>query len=109
MEMLPQVGVQSERYTAHAGDRTVVVDGIIGWLTLFPGFMQRFDGGEITEEVDNRQSDDPPEMISGFYGESRHFVEALRAGQRPTPDLQTALRSVEIAEAVNAGRSVAFE
>jgi myo-inositol 2-dehydrogenase / D-chiro-inositol 1-dehydrogenase len=108
-EMLPQVGVQSERYTAHAGARTVVVDGVIGWLTLFPGFLQCFDAGELTLTVDNTADPQPPEVVSGFYGESAHFVQALTLGQPPAPDLATALRSVEIAEAVQRGESATFE
>ncbi len=97
-EMLPQVGVQSERYTIHAGSRTVVVDGAIGWLTLFPGFLQCFDAGKLTSEIDNAPDQQPVEVVSGFYGESAHFVASLRGGAPPAPDLGVALRSVEIAE-----------
>jgi predicted dehydrogenase len=107
-EMLPQVGVQSERYTAHTGARTVVVDGVIGWLTLFPGFLQCFDAGQLTLAIDNADDPQPAEVVSGFYGESAHFVQSLIAGQPPAPDLSTALRSVEIAEAVNRGESKVF-
>lgn len=100
MEMLPQVGVQSERYTAHAGERTVTVDGVVSWLTLFPGFMHCFEEGKETLFVDNRLDPLPPEVVSGFYGESAHFVRCLLRDERPSPDLALSLRSVEIAEAV---------
>jgi len=100
-EMLPQVGVQSERYTVHAGERTVVVDGVIGWLTLFPGFLQCFDAGKLTQEIDNALDPQPAEVVSGFYGESAHFIASLRGEATPAPDLAVSLRSVEIAEAVN--------
>ena len=100
-EMLPQVGVQSERYTVHAGNRTVVVDGVIGWLTLFPGFLQCFDAGKKTLQIDNPPESQPVEVVSGFYGESAHFVASLRGAVSPTPDLSAALRSVEVAEAVD--------
>lgn len=108
MEMLPQVGVQSERYTAHVGERTVVVEGVIGWLTLFPGFLQCFERGRLAFSVDNVANPAPAEVVSGFYGESAHFIANLAAGRSPAPTLDDALRSVEIAEAVNAGQSVAF-
>ena len=109
MEMLPLVGVQSERYTAHAADRTVVVDGVIPWLTAFPGSLRCFDGTELTLLIDNAAEDAPPEVVGGFFGECAHFVDCLLHGQVPTPDLTTSLRSVEIAEAVNQGRSVVFD
>jgi predicted dehydrogenase len=108
MEMLPQVGVQSERYTAHAADRTVVVDGVIEWLTLYPGFLQCFDQHKLTLSIDNAQDPAPPEVVSGFYGESAHFVQSLLEGRAPMPDLACSLRSVEIAEAVNRGKEVVF-
>lgn len=100
MEMLPQVGIQSERYTLHAADRTVMVEGVIGWLTLFPGFLECYDQGRLALRVDNAADLQPAEIVSGFYGESAAFIENLRQGRAPAPDLADALRSVEIAEAV---------
>ncbi len=108
MEMLPQVGVQSERYTAHANDRTVVVDGVIGWLTLFPGYLRCYERGRLAFTVDNTDDLAPAEVVSGFYGENAQFIDDLMAKRHPTPTLADALRSVELAEAVNAGASVAF-
>jgi predicted dehydrogenase len=101
--------MNSERYTAHAGERTVVVEGVIAWLTLFPGFLQCFDAGRLIQTVENQPGAEAREVVSGFYGESAAFITALRQGQRPVPDLRTALRSVEIAEAVEQGRSVVFD
>jgi predicted dehydrogenase len=100
-EMFPEVGIQSERYTVHAGNRTIVVDGAVGWLTLFPGFLQCFDAGKLTLEIDNALEKQPAEVVSGFYGESAHFISSLRGVVLPAPDLGAALRSVEIAEAAN--------
>ena len=115
MEMLPEVGIQSERYTAHAGERTVCVDGVVGWLTRFPGFLRCYDGTELTHTVDNADDPGPPELVSGFYGESASFVNCLREGtrglregRRPYPDLASSLRSVQIAEAVQRGVSQVF-
>lgn len=109
MEMLPQVGIQSERYTAHAGERTIVVDGTIDWLTLFPGFLQCFDQGKLSLSVDNAQNPAPPEVVGGFYGESAHFITCLLQGEWPSPDLACSLRSVQIAEAVNLGEDLVFD
>jgi myo-inositol 2-dehydrogenase/D-chiro-inositol 1-dehydrogenase len=106
IEILPQVGLQSERYTAHAGDRTIIVDGAIHWLTLFPGFLHRYDQGRLTETIDNTAT--TPEEGSGFYGESAHFIECLRRGCAPTPDLVASICSLEIAEAVEQGKNVVF-
>ena len=108
MEMLPQVGVQSERYTGHAAQRTVVVDGLVGWLTLFPGFLRSYDNGKSALFIDNAEDPEPDEVISGFYGESAHFIESLVSGKPPSPDLASSLRSVQIAEAVDRGASVVF-
>jgi len=108
MEMLPQVGVQSERYTAHAGERTVMADGMIGWLTRYPGFLRCYDSGHETLYVDNGAEDQPPEVVSGFYGEDAHFVHCLQRGEKPGPDLAASLRSLEIAEAVQRGVSATF-
>lgn len=83
LEMLPQVGVQSERYTAHTGDRTVVVEGVIDWLTEFPGYLRCYDAGKLTHSVDNEPGVQPPEVVSGFYGESVHFIACLRHGAAP--------------------------
>jgi predicted dehydrogenase len=114
MEMLPRVGMQSERYTAHAGERTVIVDGVIGWLTLFPGFLQCFEGGKLSQTIDNAEEAATtsecasPQVAGGYYGESAAFIRCLREGRTPAPDLASSLRSVQIAEAVNQGRSLIF-
>ncbi|MFH1086246.1 MAG: Gfo/Idh/MocA family oxidoreductase [Chloroflexota bacterium] len=109
MEMLPQVGVDSERYTAHAGERTVAVDGAVAWLAQLPAQLQCFDARRLTQAIAHPAGTEAPEVAHGFYGESAAFFAALRAGQRPGPDLRTALRSVEIAEAVDQGRSLVFD
>jgi predicted dehydrogenase len=110
MEMLPQVGIQSERYTAHAGELTLVVEGVIGWLTLFPGFLERYERGVLCERIEGAPATDAlPQVVSGFYGESAHFIRCLLEKRQPSPDLASALRSVEIAEAVNQGRSATFQ
>ena len=109
MEMLPQVGVQSERYTAHAGGQTLVVDGMIGWLTAFPGFLHRFQGGKLCETVEGADlTQATPHMVSGFYGESAHFIRCLIEKRAPSPDLAHSLRSVQIAEAVDRGQGIVF-
>ena len=107
MEIFPQVGIQSERYTVHAGERTLVVDGNIAWLTYFPGFLQCFEGGRLVSSLEN-PAGSAPEEVSGFYGESAHFVECLLQGKLPSPGLADAVRSIEIAEAVDRGQSLVF-
>ena len=108
IEMLPQVGVQMERYTAHAGKRTVVIDGLYGPLTTYPGYLHCYDGARLSFALKNATTPAPPEVVCGFFGESEAFVRALREGRVPTPSLAEALRSVEIAQAVQDGVSVAF-
>lgn len=107
MEMLPQVGMQSERYTAHAGERTVMVDGVIGWLTRYPGFLRCYDAGREALYLQN-DVDEPREVLGGFYGESAHFVHRLQRGEKTAPDLAASLRSLEIAEAVQRGVTATF-
>ena len=108
MEMRPLVGVQSERYTAHAGERTVVVDGVVEWLAAFPGYLECYDAGICTLR-EQPAVDTPPEEASGFYGESAHFVRCLLGGVAPEPDLSEALRSVRVAEAVQEGRDLVLD
>lgn len=108
LEILPQVGVQMERYSVHAGDRTVVADGVVNWLTHYPGTLRVYDLGRQTLSEDARDDGGAPEIAGGFYGEGAAFLRALLEGRVPTPSLAEALRSVEIAQAVLEGRSVRF-
>jgi len=105
MEMLPQVGVQSERYAAHAGGRTVVVDGVVGWLTDYPGFLRSYEGGREVVSTETLPQT-AREIVSGFYGEDLAFLNSVSAGKLPAPGLDEALRSVLIAEAVDQGKSM---
>ena len=107
MEMLPQVGVQSERYSGHAGDYTCIADGLTDWLTHYPGFYEGYERGKLVERLENEDSE-PPERICGFWGESAAFVEALRAQKALSPTVSDSLRSIEIAWAVQAGESIQF-
>ncbi len=106
VDMLPEVGVQVERYTAHAGDHTIVVDGVIHWLTHYPGFLQHFVNGKETISINSDFA--PPEVIGGYYGESAAFVECLLEGRKPWPDLTASIRSIEVAEAVQQGKDIIF-
>jgi len=108
MEMRPRVGARTERYTAHAADRTVVIDGFIDWLTHYPGYLHCYDRAVQSLTIENDSDVQSPDVIAGFYGEDRAFAESLLAGERPTPSLEEALRSVELAEAVDQGASRAF-
>ncbi len=106
MEMLPRVGVNMERYTIHAAERTIVIDGLYGPLTTFPGYLRCYDRGRLTLAQDNATTPAPPEVICGFQGESEAFARALQEGSSPRPSLAEALRSVEIAQAVQDRASV---
>lgn len=106
MEMFPQVGYQSERYTGHAGERSVIVEGVIDWLTRYPGFLTCYQAGERILHEDYAATSPAPEVSGGFYGESKHFITCLLAGERPQPDLAEALLSVRLAEAVLRGESL---
>jgi len=106
MQILPQVGVQAERYTIHAGPRSIEIDGLYGPLTTFPGYLRCYDGGRLSFAQENSETPAPAEVICGFQGESQAFVSALQRGGTPTPSLAEALRSVQTAQAVRDGVSL---
>ncbi len=108
MDMRPCVGARTERYTAHAGDRTVIADGLVDWLTHYPGFLHCYDAGALALTIENDEESQTPGEIAGFYGEDQAFLENLLNGTVPKPSLQEALRSVELAESVDLGISRVF-
>ncbi|MBN2287843.1 MAG: hypothetical protein JXQ83_00825, partial [Candidatus Glassbacteria bacterium] len=50
-----------------------------------------------------------PVEVTGFLGESAHFLECLEKGVEPHPSPADCLQSLEIAEAIQEGRGRKFD
>ena len=111
LSILPETGVEAERYTVHGNDWTVTLEAPQDWTVDYPGKLLFFEGRKRHFVQDNRIW--PVSMrdnleITGFLGEVESFIAFLAGGERPEPTLADCLQSMEIAEAVQAGKNVTF-
>ena len=83
----------------------------VGWLIDAPGTCEIFENGKpvrISNALAPYRRFEKKlryAAASGFFGENAHFVDALRGKASFTPSLEESLQSVEIAEAVQAGKN----
>jgi len=111
LSILPEVGFEAERYTVHGHDFTVRLEAPLEWTVDYPGRLLFFKGRENHFIQDNRILSEPMRdrlEITGFLGESSHFIDCLETGRTPHPSFEDCLQSVEIAEAIQAGTSRKF-
>jgi len=111
LSILPETGMEAERYTVHGNNWTITLEAPLDWTVDYPGRLLFFEGRKRHFIQDNRLW--PESMrdhleITGFLGEVEHFIACLAGGDRPQPSLADCLQSVEIAEAVLAGKNVKF-
>jgi len=111
LSIRPQAGIQLERYEIY-GDQTVgIIQAGVGWLIDKPGSCTLYQAGKQVRLPDPLKpyrafSGDLFEAAAGgFYGSEANFVESLRTGKSLAPTVHDSLQSVEIAEAVQAGRN----
>ena len=112
LTILPETGVEAERYQIHGNDWSLLLDAPLDWTVDYPGKLTYFEGRRNFFVQDNSLW--PETMrdniaITGFLGESEHFLECLTAGAAPSPSLRDCLRSMQIAEAVLAGKNIEFK
>ncbi|MBA2479688.1 MAG: Gfo/Idh/MocA family oxidoreductase [Planctomycetes bacterium] len=107
----PQAGIQLERYEVFGEQSMAIIHAGVGWLIDKPGSCEVYSAGKPVRLPDPLK---PYRAFTGklydaatggFYGSEANFVESLRTGNALSPDLAESLQSVEIAEAVQAGRS----
>jgi len=111
LSILPETGMEAERYTVHGNDWTATLEAPLDWTVDYPGRLLFFEGRKRHFVQDNRLW--PESMrdhleITGFLGEVEHFIACIDSGKRPEPSLADCLQSMEIAESVLAGRNVRF-
>nr|MBA2626908.1 Gfo/Idh/MocA family oxidoreductase [Gemmatimonadales bacterium]MBA3707941.1 Gfo/Idh/MocA family oxidoreductase [Planctomycetota bacterium] len=107
----PQCGVQLERYEVFGQQSAVIIHAGVGWLIDKPGRCSAFHAGKPVKLPDplkpyrGMTGKLYEAATGGFYGSEAAFVESLRIGKALSPTLEESLRSVEIVEAVQAGRN----
>ncbi|HYE07022.1 MAG TPA: Gfo/Idh/MocA family oxidoreductase [Planctomycetota bacterium] len=110
LEVRPEAGLDLERYELFGADSVAIMRSGMGHLIDRPGSCDVYRDGKAVRLPDplapfRRMDAKLHEAASGgFYGAQAHFVDALRTGGRLSPTVEESLRSVEIAEAVQAGR-----
>ena len=111
LSIRPQAGVQLERYEIYGDQSVGVIQAGVGWLIDKPGTCTLFEAGKQVRLPDPLKPYRAfsgalfEAAASGFYGSEANFVESLRTGKPLGPTVHDSLQSVEIAEAVQAGRS----
>lgn len=110
LSILPEAGLNVERYTVHAHGVTAILEAPLDWTVDYPGRILYYNGRDRHFIQDNRAcpSGDSVE-VTGFLGESEHFIDCLLNGREMHPSLEDCFQSIRIAEAVQAGESVDFE
>jgi len=105
----PVAGVLVERATAHAHGHSLFLHVPMWSGVDSPGRLWHYSGGRLAAEVGGDQVGDgtAPFELGGFYRETVAFLEALAAGQAPSPSLRESRQSVEIAERIR-HRAVAY-
>ena len=98
----PVAGVVVERATAHANGHSLFLQVPMWGGVDSPGRLRHYVGGRLAAEMGGDQVGDGTALfeLGGFYRETVAFLDALGAGQAPSPSLHESRQSVEIAERV---------
>lgn len=112
LSIRPVAGVRLEEYDLFAGNRVARVRFCMGWPHDAPGDCRLYEGDRQLPVADalkpfaklRAKKDLFGAIQAGFYGENAAFVEALATGKPMGPSLPESLASVEIGEAMQAGR-----
>jgi predicted dehydrogenase len=113
VSILPQVGVALERFRFYGHEWTLHLSLPMEWTIDYPGWLElyraeynRVDAGDSPLIIDDRRlpsSHISPIEATGFYGESRYFLDCVTRGEQPKPDLADASVSVALAECTTLG------
>jgi predicted dehydrogenase len=103
----PVSGSVTERASVYALDHSFYLQLPIWNGFDAPGRLQHiYKGNLLSEETGPQLSGSSEDFIlNGFYAENAEFLDAIRAGQRPTGDVRSARQSVEIAQCIRERRA----
>jgi myo-inositol 2-dehydrogenase/D-chiro-inositol 1-dehydrogenase len=108
----PEAGVQLERYEIFGAESTAFVHAGVGWLVDAPGTCTLYEKNKLVKLPDPlrewakaKDAALRSAISGGFYGENEAFVAALSGKGKFTPSAEESIESVEIADAVRAGRN----
>lgn len=112
LSIRPVAGVRLEEYDLFAANRVARVRFCMGWPHDEPGGCRLYEGDRQLPVADalkpfaklRGKKDLFAAIQAGFYGENAAFVHALATGAPMGPSLAESLASVEIGEAMQAGR-----
>ena len=98
----PVAGVLVERSAAHAHGHSLFLHVPMWGGVDSPGRLWHYSGGRLEAEVGGDQVGDGTALFErgGFYRQTVAFLDALGAGQAPSPSLRESRPSVEIAERI---------
>ncbi len=100
LSFCPVAGVVAERAEVHARDHSFFLE-VPMWAGFdAPGRLQHLVRGGLHEEV--RGEEGPSYEQGGFLAELEAFLDDLREGRPPRPDLRDSRQSVAVAEAMRA-------
>jgi len=107
----PQAGVNLERYELFGNEAVASIHAGVEWLLDAPGSCTLYEKNKRVKLSDPlrewkkiRNKKLKAAIAGGFYGENEAFVDAL-TGKRPfAPGVLETIETVEIAEAVRAGK-----
>jgi predicted dehydrogenase len=98
----PVAGVLAERVAAHAHGHSLFLHVPMWNGVDSPGRLWHFVGGKLAAELAGDHVGDGAALfeLGGFYRETVAFLDALGAGEAPSPGLRESRQSVEIAERI---------
>ena len=113
LEIRPQSGAHLERYEIFGPESIAFVNAGVGWLLDAPGTCTLFEKNQPIKLPDpllemkkvQKNKKLAAAISGGFFGENEAFVNALSGKGKFAPSVEESLQSVEIAEAVQAGKS----
>ena len=108
LDVLPDVGVRAERYTAH-GPRTTGFAQVPGPRNCIddPGACQLYHAGKPVRLPNpfGRRRDVPTPIACGFHAEILAFLTCLTTDATPAPSLAESLQSLEVLEVISKNRT----
>ncbi|HJS57288.1 MAG TPA: Gfo/Idh/MocA family oxidoreductase [Vicinamibacteria bacterium] len=102
----PVAGILVERTTVHAHGHTLFLN-VPMWSGIdAPGRLWHFVGGRLEADLSGDLLGDGAALFEqgGFYRELAAFLDALEAGDSPSPSLRESRQSVELAQQIRERR-----
>jgi predicted dehydrogenase len=113
LSIRPQSGAHLERYEILGENAIAFVRAGVGWLLDAPGSCTLYDKNTLIPLPDPLKKKPfakanaklKSAVAGGFFGENAAFVDALSGKAKFQPSAEESLQSVEIAQAVQSGKS----